>query len=154
MTAVPSTTDRVVLHTNQQVNEEIHRQTEARIAYFAAHPDEIDHRLAEIDEEWDIERTLETNAASVVLFGSFMSLLGGRKWMILPMVASGFLLQHAIQGWCPPMGIFRRMGVRTAREIENERAALKALRGDFKSAMETQEFRQANPRQVIEAVER
>ncbi|MGE5609661.1 MAG: DUF2892 domain-containing protein [Bacillota bacterium] len=154
MTAVPSTTDRVVLHTNQQVNEEIRRQTESRIAYFAAHPDEIDHRLGELDEEWDIERTLERNAASVVLFGSFMSLLGGRKWLLLPMVASGFLLQHAVQGWCPPMGIFRRMGVRTAREIENERAALKALRGDFKSVTETQEFRQANPRQVIEAVER
>lgn len=154
MSAVSSTTDRVALHTNPHINEEIRRQTEARIAYFAAHPEEIDNRLAELDEEWDIERTLQTNAASLSLFGSFMGLLGGRKWMLVPMVVSGFLLQHAIQGWCPPIELFRRMGVRTSREIENERVALKALRGDFQSAVETQELRQANPRQVIEAVER
>ena len=44
---------------------------------------------------------------------------------------SFFLLQHAVQGWCPPVPFFRRRGVRTAREIEIERYALKALRGDF-----------------------
>jgi hypothetical protein len=43
----------------------------------------------------------------------------------------GFLLQHATQGWCPPVSVLRRRGVRTRREIEAERYALKALRGDF-----------------------
>jgi hypothetical protein len=119
------------------------------VTYFASHPEEIDRRLMELDEEWDIERALETQAASVMLFGSFMGLLAGRKWFILPTVVSGFLLQHALQGWCPPVGLFRRLGIRTSREIENERAALKALRGDFKSAGETQEVRQINPRQVM-----
>ncbi|HEX2972531.1 MAG TPA: hypothetical protein VHP11_09360 [Tepidisphaeraceae bacterium] len=154
MTALPSTSDRVALHTNPQINEEIARQTEARVTYFSSHPEEIDRRLSELDVEWDIERALETNAASIALFGSFMGLLAGRKWFILPTVVSGFLLQHALQGWCPPVGLFRRMGIRTSREIENERAALKALRGDFKSAGETQEVRQINPRQVMEAVQR
>jgi hypothetical protein len=42
-----------------------------------------------------------------------------------------FLLQHALQGWCPPVPFFRSRGVRTAREIDQERYALKALRGDF-----------------------
>ena len=42
-----------------------------------------------------------------------------------------FLLQHALQGWCPPLPLFRRLGVRTAREIARERYALQALRGDF-----------------------
>ena len=31
----------------------------------------------------------------------------------------------------PPVPILRRLGVRTAREIDIERYALKALRGDF-----------------------
>jgi hypothetical protein len=31
----------------------------------------------------------------------------------------------------PPIPLFRRLGVRTAREIERERYAIKALRGDF-----------------------
>jgi hypothetical protein len=52
------------------------------------------------------------------------------------MLASGFLLQHALQGWCPPVSLFRRLGVRTSAEIEQERYALKALRGDFQNIPE------------------
>jgi hypothetical protein len=44
---------------------------------------------------------------------------------------SGFLLRHAIEGWCPPVTFLRRSGVRTRMEIEQERYALKILRGDF-----------------------
>lgn len=55
-----------------------------------------------------------------------------RRFYLLPAVVVGFLLQHAVQGWCPPMPVFRRLGVRTASEIEEERYALKALRGDFR----------------------
>jgi hypothetical protein len=46
----------------------------------------------------------------------------------------GFLFQHAIEGWCPPVPILRRLGFRTAREIDIERVALKTLRGDFRTA--------------------
>jgi hypothetical protein len=42
-----------------------------------------------------------------------------------------FFLQHAIQGWCPPLPAFRMLGFRTKKEIEKERYALKLLRGDF-----------------------
>jgi hypothetical protein len=52
----------------------------------------------------------------------------------LPVVVAGFLLQHALQGWCPPLPVLRRLGVRTADEINQERYALKALRGDFAQA--------------------
>ena len=48
-----------------------------------------------------------------------------------PVIVTAFLFQHAIQGWCPPLPILRRLGFRTAREIDTERTALKALRGDF-----------------------
>jgi hypothetical protein len=40
-------------------------------------------------------------------------------------------MNHAIKGWCLPLPLFRKMGVRTQTEIERERYALKALRGDF-----------------------
>ena len=53
------------------------------------------------------------------------------RWLALPALVTGFLFQHAVQGWCPPLPILRRLGVRTAREIELERVALKMLRGDF-----------------------
>jgi hypothetical protein len=51
--------------------------------------------------------------------------------LILPGVVAAFLLQHAIQGFCPPLPVLRALGYRTDREIETERNALKAARGDF-----------------------
>jgi hypothetical protein len=38
-----------------------------------------------------------------------------------------------VQGWCPPIPVLRRLGFRTAFEIDQERQALKLLRGDYKS---------------------
>lgn len=35
------------------------------------------------------------------------------------------------QGWAPPVPILRTIGVRTLQEIDHEKYALKALRGDF-----------------------
>ncbi|MGZ8329614.1 MAG: hypothetical protein ACXWVA_00985 [Rhodoplanes sp.] len=55
----------------------------------------------------------------------------GSRFLLLPAAVMGFLLQHAVQGWCPPLSILRRLGFRTAKEIERERNALKALRGDY-----------------------
>jgi hypothetical protein len=51
--------------------------------------------------------------------------------LVLTLAVLGFLLQHAVQGWCPPLALLRRLGVRTRREIDAEKYALKALRGDF-----------------------
>jgi len=45
-----------------------------------------------------------------------------------------FLFQHAVQGWCPPVPVFRWLGVRTRQEIDEEKYALKVLRGDFDRA--------------------
>ena len=130
----PSTTARVPLHTAEAYNEAIRRRTEENIARCAAGGAEaIERRLTELDEEWDIERTLEANAATVSLIGVALSALVDRRFMIVPGLVAGFLLQHALQGWCPPVPLFRRLGVRTEHEIDEERYALKALRGDFHS---------------------
>ncbi len=88
-------------------------------------------RLRELDREWDIERALEANAATLALAGAGLALSSDRRWAALPLVVAAFLLQHAVQGWCPPLPVLRRLGFRTVREIESERMALKALRGDF-----------------------
>lgn len=126
-----STTGRVPAHTKPEINSRIAREMEMRLQYFASHKDQIEARLLELDKEWDIERTLEANAASASLLAVFLGLTVNRKWFIMPAVIGGFLLQHAVQGWCPPLPVFRRFGVRTQSEIEAERYALKALRGDF-----------------------
>jgi hypothetical protein len=126
-----STAARVPAHTASQINERIRQETEQRLAYYAEHLAEIDQRLIELDREWDIERTIEANAATLAFAGVALGATVDRRWLALPALVTGFLFQHAVQGWCPPVPILRRMGFRTADEINRERYALKALRGDF-----------------------
>jgi len=128
---VPEKTKRVPKHTAPINNHEIMIQTEARIRYYAKHIDSIDSRIEELDAEWDTERVLEVNAASLTLGGIVLGAIVSKKYLILSAAVMGFLCQHAITGWCPPLAVLRRMGVRTQTEIEYERYALKMLRGDF-----------------------
>ena len=131
---IPPTTSRVAQHTDKEINARIRRQTEANVAYFGKGGSlAIGERLRELDREWDVERLLEANAATIALTGLCLGSLVNRRWFVLPAVVAGFLLQHAIQGWCPPIPVFRRLGMRTQTEIEQERYALKAIRGDFKT---------------------
>jgi hypothetical protein len=62
-----------------------------------------------------------------------LGLTKSRKFFVIPIVVQAFFLQHALQGWCPPLIPLRRLGIRTADEINKERYALKALRGDFEN---------------------
>jgi hypothetical protein len=128
---VPSTADRVRHNTEEAVNRRIEAETGARIRRCAGNPHEIDRRLRELDREWDIERVLETNASLLAFAGVTLGALVNRRFLWLPAAVTAFLFQHAVQGWCPPIPILRRLGIRTAREIERERYAVKALRGDF-----------------------
>jgi hypothetical protein len=128
---LPATTERVTRHTAAADQERIDARTRESVRRYAGRPDDIGRRLGELDREWDIERTLEANAASVMLAGVLLGATIDRRFFLLPAAVAGFLLQHALQGWCPPLPLFRRLGIRTQREIDDERAALKALRGDF-----------------------
>jgi hypothetical protein len=123
---------RMEASTPEEVNRQIRRDLKARVLYFARRPEEIDRRLDELDREWDIDRLLQANAGIFSLVGLTFGVLRSR-WYLLPAAAAAFLVQHAVQGWCPPASLLRRLGVRTAREIHHERYALKALRGDFDS---------------------
>jgi hypothetical protein len=128
---IPSTSERVEHNTADHINRAIRDQMEARVRYFADHPEKIAHRLAELDREWDIERAIEANASTLALAGTLLGITRNRFWLLVPVAVSGFLLQHAVHGWCPPVPVLRRLGFRTAHEIERERRALMMLRGDF-----------------------
>ncbi|HEX5544087.1 MAG TPA: hypothetical protein VFX10_01255, partial [Nitrospira sp.] len=100
---IPTTT-RVEQHTDEAINEQIRRHTEQRISSVGRQGRYgIDRRLEEMDQEWDIERTLEANAASIALLGLVLGVLVNRRFFAFPAVVAGFLLQHAVQGWCPPV---------------------------------------------------
>jgi hypothetical protein len=128
---LPDTAERVPAHSPPRANRQIEQDVAASVRWHAKHPERINRRLGELEEEWDIERTLEANAAAFALTGTLLGIFFHRRLLALPIVVTGFLLQHALQGWCPPIPLFRRLGIRTMREIDTERFALKALRGDF-----------------------
>ena len=129
---LPSTFERVHSNTADEINDQIRRQTKANVEQVAAAGrGAIAHRLRELEEEWDIERYVETMAPTFSLIGLTLGVTTDRRWLLLPIVVQAFFLQHALQGWCPPIPVLRRLGVRTTEEIAAERYALKALRGDF-----------------------
>jgi hypothetical protein len=153
---ISNTSTRVSENTADSINLKIGRQIEDSVAYHAsAGPTAIQQRLEELDKEWDIERVLEANAGGVALVAVLLGLLGNRKFFLFPAVVGGFLLQHAVQGWCPPLPIFRRLGIRSMEEINRERYALKALRGDFgEIEPATDEHLQQKSASAIQAVDR
>lgn len=127
-----------MLRTTKSVNETIRRKTDMNVArYSRATAPAIDERLAELDREWNIERALQANAGALALAGLGLGAFVDRRFYALPALVAGFLVQHALQGWCPPLALLRRLGFRTQAEIEQERYALKALRGDFGDSTRT-----------------
>jgi Protein of unknown function (DUF2892) len=144
-----TTRNRVPRHTARDVNRSIQQSIEHSIRYHQKHKNQIPRRLQELDEEWDIERAIEANAAAVSFVGLMCGLLGRSRWLLVPVAVSGFLFQHAVQGWCPPIPILRRLGYRTSFEIEQERQALKLIRGDYKAAAAGD----ADVEDVLEAVQ-
>ena len=127
--------ERVRAVSGKVPNAEIDNLIMFNLEYYKSEgPAAIDARIAELDREWDLERTLALNAAAFALTGTVLGAFLNRKWLILPVVVTTFLAQHALQGWCPPLPVFRKMGIRTRPEIDREKYALKAIRGDFKEA--------------------
>jgi hypothetical protein len=132
--------DRVRDHSSQIVNQRIAERTRDRIEHVVSQGhDAIVRRLEQLDREWDVDRALMVNFAIV---GGAAYAAGLQRYTNTPWFSPrrkgflyfftaqlGFLLLHGTVGWCPPLPVFRRLGVRTKSEIEAERHALaKALR--------------------------
>jgi hypothetical protein len=127
-----SDANRVTDNTADFINQRIENAARRRVRHAGGESKpQISRRIEELEREWDIERILEMNASALAFSGLVLGLFHNRKFLLIPAIVLPFLFQHAIQGWCPPLPILRRRGVRTRREIDAEKFALKALRGDF-----------------------
>lgn len=125
---VKLTNDRVRENTSKKALERIDRQTEENIQrYVTQDRATIRRRIEALNREWDTERTLEITSGINVLLGLALGLTVNRRWLILSAVSASFLVQHTLQGWCPPLPVIRSLGVRTKNEIEQERDALMEL---------------------------
>jgi hypothetical protein len=132
--------DRVRANTATEINQRIDREIEENVRrYSMKSNEEIAMRIRELESEWDIERFLEAMASSFSLTGIALAATVDKRWLALPAAVLSFLLLHAVQGWCPPVPLLRRLGVRTQQEIERERYALKAMVGEFSDACKATE---------------
>lgn len=93
---LPGSAKRVASMTEGRVNERIRYRTIASITRYAHHPGLIEQRLDELDREWDVERVLETNAATLAFTGTLLAVLGDKRWLLLSAAVTGFLLQHGL----------------------------------------------------------
>ncbi|HWQ80481.1 MAG TPA: DUF2892 domain-containing protein [Anaerovoracaceae bacterium] len=129
---LPATAQRVAAYTNPDVNEMIRGSTLENLKCLEnAEEAELSRRIQSLNAEWDMERFVEAKAAACVIGCSLLGMSKRKFWSFLTLIAGTFLLQHALLGWCPTAPVMRKMGIRTAEEISQEKTVLKLLRGDF-----------------------
>jgi hypothetical protein len=122
---IESGANRISNSSPDDFNNAIDQKTRDNILWYSREdPDVIAARMADLEDEWDIERLLILNAAVISLASILLGATKNRLWFIAPVVVSFFLGQQGVQGWCPPVALFRKAGLRTRREIDMEKYAL------------------------------
>lgn len=106
---------------------------EQRLACLAdAGPQAITDRLNEIEKEWSAGRVTKATIGITIILGLVLAVLAGPWWLLLPAFGGLFLMQYLFTrvSWLGAM--FRELGFRSGADIDHEKFALKALRGDFR----------------------
>jgi hypothetical protein len=105
---------------------------EQRLACLAdSGPQAIDGRLAELDREWTAGRMTKAAMGMVIVLGLVLAAINP-WWLILPSIG-GLLLLSYVFGRTSWLGrMFHEMGYRSGFEVDQEKMALKVLRGDFR----------------------
>jgi hypothetical protein len=124
--------DRIRKHTAADVLRRIDDGVTQRLRQYAeADASRVEDRLGELDREWDTDRAIELEASMTGIAGLALAAFVDRRFLAIPAIVGSAVFLHATTGWYPLLPVFRRLGLRTSREIARERYALKALRGDF-----------------------
>jgi hypothetical protein len=113
---------------------------------------EIEERLAQLSGACSLERALVASATAGALVGILLGALASRWWLLPAGFLQVFTLQLAALGWCPLVPLFRYWGFRSLGELEQERYALKLLRGDFHQVIEALQDQSADAEYVLDAV--
>jgi len=107
---------------------------EQRLACIAdAGPQAIEDRLSELESEWSAGRVTKAVIGVLLVLGLALTALLNPWCLIMPAIGGLFLLQY-VYSRCSWLGrVFQETGFRTSSEIDQEKMALKVLRGDFRS---------------------
>ncbi|MDQ3367474.1 MAG: hypothetical protein M3680_18800 [Myxococcota bacterium] len=126
----PPRYDLIRRHTTDRVNRVLDQETRSVLAQIGDEPHAIRQRLGALDREWHLDRALMglfSVLGTVTAHRSMSALRHGRRWSpwrALFWAQLGFLMHHAVRGWCPPVTLLRRIGFRSAQEISAERVVL------------------------------
>jgi len=128
----PPSALRVKVSTSHKANEKLEKELLDNVSKsIHAGKEDISKRIEQLNKEWDTERVLEANASAIIVIGTILGFLVSDWYFLLCGFIAFFLLIHALMGWCPPLPLIRKLGVRTVYEICTEKMILKHLRGDF-----------------------
>jgi hypothetical protein len=109
----------------EKVKENIEGKTSSNLVHYANETEAvIKQRIEALDNEWDMDRMLQLNASVFSIAGIALGARVHKNWFILPGVIAGFLALHAVKGWCPPVPLFKAMGVRSRKDIDKEKYGL------------------------------
>jgi hypothetical protein len=97
-----------------------------------AGPAAIEQRLTALSREWTTGRLVKVTTAIGLLVGLALAGFVNIWWLALPVAMGLLLIQYAFSRVSLLSYLYRSLGFRSSLEIEHERLALKALRGDFR----------------------
>lgn len=92
----------------------------------------IEQRLARLDAEWSVGQMLKATTGALILVGLGLTMYVNPWFALVPALAGLALLQYLVSRRNVLADLFAGMGFRAGADIEHERIALKALRGDFR----------------------
>ena len=111
--------------------------TQENINHYYHNKNHIENRLKQLDVETSVEQIFELHDAANVTAGVLLSVITGKKkWLILPVLIAAVQSVQALYGVRLGTSLLHNYGFRTRAEIDKEKYALKALRGDFQYMME------------------
>jgi len=92
----------------------------------------LEGRLRELDNEWSVGRMVKSTTGVLILGGLALTFFV-HPWCAAVVALGGCLLAQSLFARHNWLGdLFHAVGFRTSCEIDHERTALKALRGDFR----------------------
>src|SRR5262249_3197329 len=113
---------------------EEHRQTARTVANVVYDgPEAIEKRLTELDHEWTAGRVIKVASGLGIIVGLGLAAIVHVAWLTLPVAIGLLLLQYAVSRHSVLTWVLGSAGIRTGTDVEHERIALKALRGDFRN---------------------
>lgn len=104
-----------------------------RIARIAEQgPEAVNKRLAELNKEWTVGRWVKAICAVTLFAGLILTFTVSPWWLLLTGVCGLTLAQYLFFPRSILGSLLAAAGVRSGAVIEDERIALRVLRGDFK----------------------